>query len=94
MMPITKYGGIMLEYIQVKLNTPEDFKSALAYRDTNLIPNDLSYLCYGVAINDYVYSTNTGEYDVLVNTFEEFKHAIFLVHLGVPIDKVLEVLNA
>lgn len=44
--------------------------------------------------NDYVYSTNTGEYDVLVNTFEEFKHAIFLVHLGVSIYKVLEVLHA
>ena len=84
----------MLEYIQVKLNTPEDFKSALEYRDTNLNPDDLSYLCYEVAMNDYVYSTNTGEYDVLVNTFEEFKHAIFLVHLGVPLDKVLEVLHA
>ena len=84
----------MLEYIQVKLNTPEDFKSALECRHSNLIPDDLSYLCYEVAISDYVYSTNTGEYDVLVNTFEEFKHAIFLVHLGVPLDKVLEVLHA
>ena len=84
----------MLEYIQVKLNTPEDFKSALECRHSNLIPDDLSYLCYEVAMNDYVYSTNTGEYDVLVNTFEEFKHAIFLVHLGVPLDKVLEVLHA
>lgn len=84
----------MLEYIQVKLNTPEDFKAALEYRDTNLIPDDFNYLCYEVAMNDYLYSTNTGEYDLLVNTFEEFKHAIFLVHLGVPIDKVLEVLHA
>lgn len=83
----------MLEYIQVKLNTPDDFKSALECRDTNLIPDDHSYLCYEISMNDYVYSTNTGEYDVLVNTFEEFKHAIFLVHLGVPIDKVLEVLH-
>lgn len=83
----------MLKYIQVKLNTPEDFKAALEHRDTNLIPDDFNYLCYEVAMNDYLYSTNTGEYDVLVNTFEDFKHAILLVHLGVPIDKVLEVLN-
>lgn len=81
----------MLKYIQVKLNTPEDFKSALKCRHT---PDDFSYLCYEVAIGEYVYSTSTGEYDILVNTFEEFKHAIFLVHLGVPLDGVLEVLHA
>lgn len=83
----------MFEYIQVKLNTPEDFKSALECKETNMIPIDHNYLCYEVFEEDYVYSTTTGSWDVLVKNFEEFNQAIFLVHLGVPLDRVLEVLH-
>lgn len=83
----------MLEYIQVKLNTPEDFATAQECKETNMIPNDHNYLCYEVAVQDYVYSTSTSTWDVLVKDFKEFNQAILLVNLGVPIDKVLEVLH-
>jgi len=83
----------MLEYIQIKLNTPEDINTALQYKDTELLTNDSNYLCYEIAIHDYVYSYTTTKWDVLVKDFKEFNHVILLVNMGVPVDKVLEVLN-
>ena len=86
----------MLEYIQVKLNTPEDYLMAINLRNypasypTN---GGIAYLCYEVSESTYLYSTTTSIHDLLLNSFEEFNQAVILVNTGVPIDKVLEVLH-
>lgn len=87
----------MLEYIQVRLKTPDDYLIAIALRKypasypTN---GGITYLCYEVSESIYLYSTTTSIHDLLLNTFEEFNQAVILVNTGVPIDKVLGVLNA
>jgi len=86
----------MLEYIQVKLNTPEDYLMAIDLRKypANYPTNGgIAYLCYEVSESTYLYSTTTSIHDLLLNTFEEFNQAVILVNTGVPIDKVLEVLH-
>lgn len=86
----------MLEYIQVKLNTSDDYLRAIAlrkYPPTYTTNSDIAYLCYEVSESIYLYSTTTSIHDLLLNTFEEFNQAVILVNTGVPIDKVLEVLH-